>query len=156
MLIFLSSLDVSRIFLFLLFYLSILDVMIRLPLVLVWAWYVLLTDCTVPLFCLQCICIDIIIFICANKMTIMKMIKIQDQKWSTSVKKKSRSRTRDLSFNAKKSIVANLFREKTQNSSAVVELSEHTTSLSKFHSQVSTLWRYVDPNYKFSNPCILF
>ena len=31
------------------YYLSILDVMIRLPLVLVWAWCVLLTDCTIVL-----------------------------------------------------------------------------------------------------------
>jgi len=32
-----------------LYYLSILDVMTRLSLVLVWAWYVLLTDCTIVL-----------------------------------------------------------------------------------------------------------
>ena len=50
-LIFLNSSDVSSAILFLVlyYYLSILDVMTRLPLVLVWAWYVLLTDCTIVL-----------------------------------------------------------------------------------------------------------
>ena len=43
--------NVSRIFFvfLLLYYLSLLDVMIKLPLVLVWAWYDLLTDCTIVL-----------------------------------------------------------------------------------------------------------
>ena len=77
MLIFLNFSDVSRMFSFLLlyYYLCILDVMIRLPLVLVWAWYiyVLLTDC-IQLYCLQCICFDII---WANKMMMMMNLNKQ-------------------------------------------------------------------------------
>jgi len=71
-LIFLNSSDVSRIFMCLLlyYYLRILGVMIRLPLVLVWAWYMSCSQ-TVPLYCLQCICIDII---WANKMMMMMIM----------------------------------------------------------------------------------